>query len=214
MDRSVPPERKRRLETLDPLLPYLERYSYVGLYGLILACSFGFPFSKTLSILGAGVLASAGIGDLYLYMLVGLAGMVSADSIYFLAGYVGGEKILSWKVFARRGLRESLRQAQTTYRRQGWWAVFSARFTPFVRSVIFLVAGVSRMPISRFLAADLLSALLLVPAVTIAGYQFSENQEGIIEGVRKAENVAAVLFLLVLVFLVLLAWRQQWPDQD
>lgn len=202
-------ERKLFLETLDTLFFYLQRYSYAGLFGLILACGFGFPFSKTLCVLGAGILASREVGDLVLYMLVSLAALVLSDSIYFFIGFFGGTRVLHWRFFSRRHLQEALWRVEAAYRTQEWWAVFSARFTPFVRSVIFLAAGMSRMAPARFLAADILSALLLVPAAALAGYFFSEYRRSLVEFVTRAEVFATVFVLAALVLAVLLSRRKR-----
>ena len=43
----------RIMEALDATLPYLVRYSYLGVYGLILVFSLPLPFSKTL-VIGGG----------------------------------------------------------------------------------------------------------------------------------------------------------------
>ena len=121
----------------------------MGLFGLLLACSFGFPFSKTLIVLAGGILASQGVGNLSLYMLVGLAGLVTADSIFFSVGYLGGKRVLRWRVFLRPKFREKLEVAQNVFQEKGGWAVFGARFTPFVRTAIYLSAGLSRMAPAR-----------------------------------------------------------------
>ncbi len=177
---------------------------------MILACSFGFPFSKTASLLAAGVLASQGIGSLTVYVVIGLAGLVTADGIYYFLGYWGGERVLKWRIFSRRGSLEGLQEAERRYRRQGWWAVFAARFTPFVRAVIFLVAGMSRMSPHRFFLADTLSALVYVLPLCLSGYLFSENRIAIYRFVRESEVVvAAVLALGVVSLLGWLAWKRR-----
>jgi len=180
------------------------------LYGVILACSFGFPFSKTLTILTAGVLASQGIGNLALFTLVGLAGLVTADGSYYLLGYVGGDRILRWRSCARQRFQERLLEAETAYQRHAWWAVFSARFTPFLRSIIFLAAGIGRMTPRRFLSADIVSAFLYVPFVILLGFLFAEKHKVLVESVRQGERVVAVVVLGVFFFVVLLAlWRRR-----
>ena len=197
------------LETLESILPYLQRYSYVGLYGLILACSFGFPFSKTLLLLAGGILASQGVGNLYLYMIIGLAGLVTADGIYFLLGFYGQRRILTWRDFARPKFIEALREAETTYQRQRWWAVFSARFTPFVRTVIFLAAGLSRMSPVRFLSADFLSALFFVPFLSFTGYFFSANRRVLVQYIKEGEVVLAVVALVALALFFIVSKKRK-----
>ncbi len=57
------------MESLEATLPYLVRYSYLGVYGLILLFSTVMPFfSKTLVIVAAGILASQGLGSLPVYL--------------------------------------------------------------------------------------------------------------------------------------------------
>jgi membrane protein DedA with SNARE-associated domain len=171
---------------------------------LLIACSFGFPFSKTLCLLAAGVLASQGIGNLGGFLIVGMAGMVTADGLYYLLGYLGGQRILHRSFFDRRRFRERLREAEGRYRRQEWWAVFGARFTPFVRSVIFFAAGLSRMPPKRFFLADFLSALIYVSGLCLTGYLCSENRDALLRHVRESEELLAVFFAGVIG--VLLGW--------
>ncbi len=186
------------MDTLEETLPYLVRYSYVGVFGLILLFSTLLPFSKTLVIVGTGILASRGIGNVPGYLLVCLAGLVTADSCYYLLGYIGGERVLRWRRFSGARERERFRQAEERFRRHEWLAVFSARFLPFLRCPIFVVAGLSRMSPLRFLLADCLSACLFVPLAILLGYYFSENQEVLVRHVRKGEFVLALLILVIL----------------
>jgi len=183
------------------------------LFGLLLACSFGFPFSKTLSLIAAGVLVSRGVGQLPAFMLVGVAGLVASDGIYYGLGYWGGERVLRWRFFSRHVSLEALREAELRYHRQGWWAVFAARFTPFVRVVIFLVAGLSRMSPRRFFLADALSAVLYVLPLCLAGYHFSENRRRIYQAVRESEALLAGLVLLGTVGLAGWVWWKRRPGR-
>ena len=115
------------MESLDATLPYLVRYSYLGVYGLILVFSFVLPFSKTLVIVGAGILAAQGIGSLPVYLLASLAGLMTADSIYYFLGYWGGEKVLEWRLFSGPDKEKRFRAAEARFHRHEWLAVFSAR---------------------------------------------------------------------------------------
>ena len=195
------------MESLEATLPYLIRYSYLGVYGLILLFSSFLPFSKTIVIVGAGILASQGIGSLPAYMLVSLAGLMTADGTYFLLGYVGGQRVLKWKMFAGPRNQKRFSEAEARFRRHDWFAVFSARFLPFLRTAVFVIAGLSRMPPLRFLLADFLSACILVPAAVLLGYFFSENREVLVRHVKGAEYLLGLLVCLVLVLLFLFPRR-------
>ena len=189
------------LESLEATLSYLVRYSYVGVYGLMLLFSTVLPFSKTLVIVGAGILASQGIGSLPVYLLVSLAGLVTADGIYYSLGYFFGKRVLGWKAFSGSRNEERFREAEARFQRHDWFTVFSARFLPFLRCPIFVVAGMSRMFPLRFLLADFLSACLLAPAAICLGYFFGENRELLVRYIREGEWVLALLACIVLGFL-------------
>lgn len=189
------------MESLEAMLPYLVRYSYLGVYGLILLFSTVLPFSKTLVIVGAGILASQGIGSLPVYLLVSLAGLVTADSIYYSLGYFFGERVLGWKAFSGPRNERRFREAEERFRRHDGLAVFSGRFLPFLRCAIFVVAGMSRMLPARFLLTDLLSACLLAPVAIYLGYFFGENLELLARYIKEGEYVLALLVCLLLVFL-------------
>lgn len=199
------------MESLEATLPYLVRYSYLGVYGLILMFSTVLPFSKTLVIVAAGILASQGIGSLPVYLMVSLAGLVTADSVYYSLGYFFGERVLGWKTFSGPRNQQRFREAETRFRRHDGFAVFSARFLPFLRCPIFVVAGMSRMFPLRFLLADFLSACLLAPVAISLGYFFGENRELLVRYVKEGEYVLGLLVCLLLVFLFFFPRR---PKRD
>ena len=199
------------MESLEATLPYLVRYSYLGVYGLILLFSTVLPFSKTLVIVASGILASQGIGSLPVYLMVSLAGLVTADSIFYSLGYFFGERVLGWKTFSGPRNQQRFREAEARFRRHDGFAVFSARFLPFLRCAIFVVAGMSRMFPLRFLLADFLSACLLAPVAISLGYFFGENRELLVRYVKEGEYVLGLLVFLLLVFLFLFPRR---PKRD
>jgi membrane protein DedA with SNARE-associated domain len=202
------------LESLEATLPYLIRYSYVGVYGLILLFSTMLPFSKTLVIVGAGVLASQGIGSLPAYFFVSVAGLVTADSLFYSLGYVAGQRVWQWRYFSGPRNEERRRVAEERFRRHEWLAVFTARFLPFLRTLVFVVAGLGRMPPFRFLLADFLPACLLVPVALSLGYFFAENREALVRYVKEGELVLAVLVCIVLVLLFCpRRWRGRRPPK-
>lgn len=60
-------------------------------------------------------------------------------------------------------------RSEAFVQRHGGKSVFLARFTPGVRAFVLLVVGVLRMPVRRFYAANLLSALAWAPSHVLPG---------------------------------------------
>ncbi len=197
------------MEVLDSVFDSLTRHSYLGLYGLIMACSLGFPFSKSVSILGAGILASNDVGNLFIYIIVGVAGLVTGDSIYFFLGYLGGDRALEFRYFSTPGFRDGLKRAELAFNKRDWWTVFSARFIPYFRNVVYLLAGLSRMLPHRFFIANILSAWILALAFCLAGYFLSEHQEQLIYYLKRVEGVVAIIGFVILVTLSFFFWKSR-----
>ncbi len=194
---------------MEEFIPYLVRFSYLGIFAMLILFSFVSPFSKTLVIVASGVLASQGIGNLYLFIAVGIAGLVTADSMYFSVGYLWGEKILAMRYFAKPGKRDKLIEAERRFRKHGWLAVFGARFTPFIRGIIFMVAGASGMSWSSFLQADGLSALVVAPLAALAGYAFAEKHAQIADYIGEGENLLALIAAALILCMILDFWRRR-----
>ncbi len=197
------------MESLEAALPYLVRYSYLGVFGLILLFSTILPLSKTLVIVAAGILASQGVGSLWVYLLVSVAALVTADGIYYTLGYIVGERVLQWQLFSGERNRERFLSAEARFKKHEWVAVFTARFLPYLRAPIFIVAGLSRMTPLRFLSADLPSACLLAPVAIALGYAFGESRELLVRYIKEGEIVLGLLVVLVLVLLYLFPRRSK-----
>ena len=188
------------MDSLEAGLTYLLNHSYVGMYGLLLACSFMFPFSKTVLLLAGGVLASRGVGELYIYMLIGLAGLMSGDTIYFYLGSLGGQKLVHSRLYKKLKRYKGFDEAEIYFKRYEWLAVFGVRFMPVFRNVVYFSAGLSKMSIVRFLTADFLSALVFVLTVCLAGYFMAEQYPILARWLNDGKYILGLLIFLALFF--------------
>ena len=100
-----------------------------------------------------------------------------------------------FKPDARVFKTEYLERAQTFFDRSGTRAVVIGRFIPFVRTIVPLLAGTSRMPNRAFAIANIAGAALWAVGVTLLGY-FLGSAIG-------ADNVDKYLLPIVAVIIVL-----------
>jgi membrane-associated protein len=61
-------------------------------------------------------------------------------------------------------------RADRFYEQTGGWAVVTARFFPWIRTFVPVIAGASRMNYYKFLSANALGALLWGVGITLAGF--------------------------------------------
>ncbi len=71
--------------------------------------------------------------------------------------------------------RRHLLEAQDFYQRHGRKTIILARFVPIVRTFAPLVAGIGRMPLSRFIGFSVTGGILWVVLLSVAGFWFGSN---------------------------------------
>lgn len=132
------------------------------------------------------------------------AGSVVGAVVGYAIGAWGGRPILDrWGRYVGIGSHD-LDRADRWFERWGGWAVFLGRMVPLVRTFVSYPAGVSRMPMGRFLLFSTLGSLPWNLALIYAGFVVGENYPQIEAAIKPYEYV---IYLLVILALVALAAR-------
>jgi len=105
---------------------------------------------------------------------------------------------------------DDLDRADRWFERWGSWAVFLGRMVPLVRTFVSYPAGISRMPIGRFLLFSTLGSLPWNAALIVAGFFVGENYPQIEAAIKPFEYVIyAVIIGLVVLALVRWWWGKR-----
>lgn len=147
-----------------------------GLFGIfvLMALENVFPPVPSEVIMGfAGVLVARGQMDFLPILLVGTAGTVIGNCFWYWLGIRWTEGQVQ-RFVERRGRWltmewEDFKRAREVFRRHGDWIVFTLRFSPFLRTIISLPAGLARMKLWRFLLFTFLGSLVWNAALLFAG---------------------------------------------
>ena len=129
-------------------VPFVTGDSLLFAAGLIAASS----FNINVAILVGGVFIAAFLGD----------------QVGFIIGRHYGRPYLD-----KRGGRKTqlmIRKTENFYLKYGWWAVVVARFMPWARVIIPVVAGVGRMNYYKFLTSNFVGALAWGIGITLTGF--------------------------------------------
>jgi membrane-associated protein len=156
------------------LIEFIKWASIIGVALVVFAESgllIGFFLPGDSLLFTTGFLISAGFLDvnIHIAVLIIFIAAVIGDSV----GYTFGRKLgprLFRKPDARFFKQEYIKQAQTFYEKHGGKTIIIARFIPIVRTFAPIVAGASKMDYRRFLAFNIIGALLWAAGVTYAGY--------------------------------------------
>lgn len=163
--------------------------------------------SESLPVIGAFVPGSAVIialsalvpgGTLRLWplLIAAFAGAIIGDGFAFWLGHRYHRAILGrWPL---RRQPDLVARSETFFTRYGGKSVFIARFTPGVRAVVPLFAGILRMPMRRFYVANILSALVWAPSHILPGVLVGAS--------FGAFGAAAEPLAIIALMLVILGW--------
>ncbi len=161
------------------IIRLIEQGGYIGIF-LLMIIENVFPPIPSEVIMGVGGIAVArGSMTFWPLLLVGTAGSTLGNYVWFLVGDRFGYARLR-PLVARWGRWltmdwEDIENASAFFRRHGQWVVFGLRFSPFLRTVISLPAGLSHMKHWRFLlftfaGAAVWNAMLIIGGTLLARF--------------------------------------------
>ena len=103
----------------------------------------------------------------------------------------------------RRGavLAQAISNSEKFYLSWGWWAVVVARFVPFARVLVPVIAGIGKMNYYKFFSANLVGAVLWGFGLSMAGYYAAS-----IPLVKNISYLLAVLFIAASLIAGIRAW--------
>ncbi len=154
----------------------------------------------------AGLLAAFGVVDIFWAIVIGTSLVVVGDLAVFVLGH-GLARHLHTHPRLRRLMRtRTMARARHLYVHRGPWTLSIARLIPGLKTPFVLTAGMLRMSWPKFLLFDLVSAIVIAPAIVLAAYYSSISLAQLEGAVRGAAPAAIPVFLLLLAGLAT-AWH-------
>lgn len=138
------------------IVDLIARGGYLGIF-ILMVLENVFPPVPSEVIMGlGGVLVGRGDMNFWPLLLIGTLGTLAGNYFWYWIGDKWGYMRLA--PFVERWGRwltldwENIQQAQLFFYKRGHWVVFFLRFSPFLRTIISLPAGLAHMPKLKFLA--------------------------------------------------------------
>lgn len=159
---------------------------------------------ETVAVL-AGAAAALGRTSLVTVLIVVLCAALLGDNVGYAVGRRVGPRL--HRRVTNPGRKKLLVAAEARLRTRGGPAVFIGRWTPFVRSVMPSLAGISGMPYAKFLAWDVLAAGSWSIVSVLAGFAAGKSYEQVVAWFGTAG--AVLLGLVAIGVLVAWLWRRR-----
>ncbi|SAL73018.1 DedA family protein [Caballeronia peredens] len=167
------------------LASFLESVAFIGTF---------VPGSTAMFI--AGALVGTGALNLGWVFFCAIAGAIAGDAASFWFGQRYADRIAQmWPFRAHPG---ALVAGKKYFEKHGAKSVVLARFVAPMRAVVPVVAGVTGMTPARFLAVNILSALIWAPTHILPGVVFGASIE--------LAGAVSIRLVVILVIVTALAW--------
>lgn len=196
------------------ILSIMGKYGYIGVFLLIMIENVFPPIPSEVILLFGGFMTT--------YTKLSIFGMVVASTLGSLFGaiilyYIGKifnkdrlKKIISGKLGKILRLKVSdIDSADNWFDNKGNKTVFFCRFIPLVRSLISIPAGMSEMPMFKFLLYTLFGSLIWNTVLIIVGSVVGENWTKIVSILDTYSHIVVLILFVVVAVGIYFFYRKR-----
>ena len=183
----------------------MEQFGYIGVF-LLIAIENIFPpiRSEVILVFGGFMTTYTSLSIPIMVLAATLGSLLGAIVLYYIGKIFNKERlkrIVNGKVGKVLRLKASdIEKADKWFDTKGNKTVFFCRFIPIVRSLISIPAGMSEMPMKKFLLYTISGSLIWNTVLIIVGSIVGDKWETIVGYLDNFSNI--ILIILVIIFVV------------
>ncbi|MBL7155399.1 MAG: DedA family protein [Candidatus Portnoybacteria bacterium] len=194
----------------------ISKIGYGGVVVLMTIESSFIPFPSEIIVPPAAYLAQQGQFNIYLVIIAGITGSLLGALINYYLAYTLGRKIiyaLAGKKFSKFLLinPEKLVRAEKYFLKYGNVSTFIGRLVPWVRQLVSIPAGFSKMNLKKFIFYTSLGSGTWVIILAVLGYTFGSNQELLAEYYNEISLFFIILALIIVIGIIIKRRIQNGP---
>ena len=196
------------------ILSIMNQFGYFGVFFMIAIENIFPPIPSEVILLFGGFMTTyTNLNILMMVISATLGSLFGALLLYYVGKIFNKEKlkkIVSGKVGRMLRLKTTdIDKADNWFDTKGNKTVFFCRFIPLVRSLISIPAGMSEMPICRFIVYTLFGSLIwnivLIALRSIVG----ENWTSILNILNTYSHVVVIILIIILISLIWLFYSKR-----
>lgn len=185
------------------IISIMEQFGYFGVFFLIAIENIFPPIPSEVILLFGGFMTTfTKLHVIGVIIASTLGSLVGAIVLYYIGKILNKERlkrIVSGKIGKVLRLKPNdIEKADHWFDTKGNKAVFFCRFVPIVRSLISIPAGMSEMPMLKFLIYTIFGSLIWNSVLTIVGAKLGNNWESILGFFDEFSHI--VLIILIILF--------------
>ena len=191
------------------IINIMEQVGYLGVF-LLIAIENIFPPipSEVILVFGGFMTTYTTLNIPIMILAATLGSLVGAIVLYYIGKIFNKERlkrIVNGKIGKVLRLKASdIEKADKWFDTKGNKTVFFCRFIPIVRSLISIPAGMSEMPMQKFLLYTISGSLIWNAVLIIVGSIVGDKWETIVGYLDNFSNI--ILIILVIIFVVVIIY--------
>lgn len=196
------------------ILSIMNQFGYIGVL-LLIAIENVFPPipSEVILLFGGFMTTYTELNVIGMIIFSTLGSLIGAIVLYYIGKILNKErlkKIVSGKVGKILRLKnEDIEKADHWFDTKGNKTVFFCRFIPIVRSLISIPAGMSEMPMLKFLIYTTFGSLIWNTVLVVIGNRVGENWTSILDILDKYSHIVLVLLIIIAIVCVYLFYSKK-----
>lgn len=196
----------------------VERFGYLAVFALVAIENIFPPIpSEVILLLGGVMTIDSGLNIVLMILFATLGSLVGAIILYYIGKIFNKErlkKIVSGKIGKILRIKEKdIEMADEWFDNKGNITVFFCRFVPIVRSLISIPAGMSEMPMLKFLLYTIVGSAIWNTVLIVIGNRVGENWESILAIFDNYSLVVVIILVILVVGFLIWFYKFRKPNK-
>ncbi len=196
------------------ILHIIEQFGYLGVFFLILIENVFPPIPSEVILLFSGFFSSyTSLSVFYMILASTLGSFLGAIILYYIGKIFNKErlkKIVNGRLGKILFLKENdIDKADEWFDNKGNKSVFFCRFVPIVRSLISIPAGMSEMPMGKFIIYTICGSMIWNTVLICLGYRLGSNWEYVLIILDKYQIIVIVILVIIFGYVIIKFYRKR-----
>ncbi len=196
------------------ILHIIEQFGYFGVFFLILIENVFPPIPSEVILLFSGFFSSyTSLSVFYMILASTLGSFLGAIILYYIGKIFNKErlkKIVNGRLGKILFLKENdIDKADEWFDNKGNKSVFFCRFVPIVRSLISIPAGMSEMPMGKFIIYTICGSMIWNTVLICLGYRLGSNWEYVLTILDKYQIIVIVILVIIFGYVIIKFYRKK-----
>ena len=201
------------------ILHVIEQFGYLGVFFLILIENVFPPIPSEVILLFSGFFSTyTNLSVLYMIFASTIGSLFGAIILYYIGKIFNKnrlKKIVRSKIGKILFLKEKdIDKADEWFDKKGDKCVFFCRFVPIVRSLISVPAGMSEMPMLKFIVYTICGSMIWNTVLICAGYKLGDNWKYFLSILDKYKLLVIIIFIIVFIYVIIKFYRKRRKSKN